>query len=106
MAGLEPITGGTVSIDGRVVSDLQPPHRDIATSRHRDIATLRHRDGLPGDARNPHKSLHDNIAFGMRLRKTPEHEFGRRVVNPAKLLHIDHLLDRWPTALPCCRPAS
>ena len=58
------------------------------------------------DARCPKKSLDDNIAFGMRLRKTPEHEIGRRVVNAAKLLHIDHLLDRWPTALPCCRPTS
>ena len=86
VAGLEPITGGTVSIDGKVVNDLPPRHRDIAMV-FQDYALY------------PHKTLYDNMAFGLRLRKTPEDEIGRRVMDAAKLLHIDHLLDRRPAAL-------
>jgi multiple sugar transport system ATP-binding protein len=86
VAGLEPITGGTISIDGKVVNDLPPRHRDIAMV-FQDYALY------------PHKSLYDNMAFGLRLRKTPEDEIGRRVTDAAKLLHIDHMLDRRPAAL-------
>ena len=86
VAGLEPITGGTVSIDGKVVNDLPPRHRDIAMV-FQDYALY------------PHKTLYDNMAFGLRLRKTPEDEIGRRVMDAAKLLHIAHLLDRRPAAL-------
>ncbi len=47
----------------------------------------------------PHKNLYDNMAFGLRLRKTPEDEIKRRVMDAAKLLRIDHMLDRRPAAL-------
>jgi multiple sugar transport system ATP-binding protein len=86
VAGLEPITGGTVSIDGRVVNALPPRHRDIAMV-FQDYALY------------PHKTLFDNMAFGLRLRKTPEDEIQRRVMDAARLLRIDHMLDRRPAAL-------
>jgi multiple sugar transport system ATP-binding protein len=86
VAGLEPISGGTIAIDGKVVNDLPPRHRDIAMV-FQDYALY------------PHKTLYDNMAFGLRLRKTPEDEIKRRVMEASKLLHIDHMLDRRPAAL-------
>jgi multiple sugar transport system ATP-binding protein len=47
----------------------------------------------------PHKSLYENMAFGLRLRKTPEDEIQRRVMDAARLLRIDHMLERKPSAL-------
>jgi len=86
IAGLEPITEGTVAIDGQVVNALPPRHRDIAMV-FQDYALY------------PHKTLFDNMAFGLRLRQTPEAEIQRRVMDAARLLHIDHMLDRRPAAL-------
>ncbi len=86
VAGLEPITGGSILIDGKVVNDLPPRHRDIAMV-FQDYALY------------PHKTLYDNMAFGLRLRKTPEDDIKRRVMDAAQLLHIAHLLDRRPAAL-------
>ena len=86
IAGLEPITDGTVAIDGQVVNALPPRHRDLAMV-FQDYALY------------PHKTLFENMAFGLRLRKTPEADIQRRVMDAARLLHIDHLLDRRPAAL-------
>ncbi len=86
VAGLEPITGGTVAIDGQVVNALPPRHRDIAMV-FQDYALY------------PHKTLFENMAFGLRLRKTPDDEITRRVMDAARLLRIDHMLDRRPAAL-------
>ena len=86
IAGLEPITGGDVCIDGQRVNDLPPRHRDIAMV-FQDYALY------------PHKTLYENMAFGLRLRKTPEAEIARRVADAAKLLRIEHMLDRRPAAL-------
>ncbi len=86
IAGLESITDGTVSIDGRCVNDVLPRHRDIAMV-FQDYALY------------PHKTLFENMAFGLRLRKTPEAEIRRRVMDAAGLLQIDALLDRKPAAL-------
>jgi len=86
VAGLEPISGGTVAIEGTIVNALPPRHRDIAMV-FQDYALY------------PHKTLYDNMAFGLRLRKTPEDEIKRRVMDAARLLHIDHMLDRRPAAL-------
>ena len=83
IAGLEPITGGDVCIDGQRVNDLPPRHRDIAMV-FQDYALY------------PHKTLYENMAFGLRLRKTPEAEIARRVADAAKLLRIEHMLDRRP----------
>ena len=86
IAGLETISGGEVSIDGHVVNDLPPRARDIAMV-FQDYALY------------PHKNLYDNMAFGLRLRKTPEAEIKQRVMDAAKLLKIDHMLERKPAAL-------
>ncbi len=86
IAGLESITGGEVLIDGVRVNDLPPRARDIAMV-FQDYALY------------PHKTLFENMAFGLRLRKTPEAEIQERVLHAAKLLRIDHMLDRRPSAL-------
>ena len=86
IAGLEPITGGEVHIDGQRVNDLPPRQRDIAMV-FQDYALY------------PHKTLYENMAFGLRLRKTPDTDIERRVMDAAKLLRIDHMLQRRPAAL-------
>ena len=86
VAGLEPISGGEVRIGGEVVNDKPPRARDIAMV-FQDYALY------------PHKSLFENMAFGLRLRKTPEAEIRRRVGDAAELLKITHLLERKPAAL-------
>lgn len=86
IAGLESITEGDVLIDGKRVNDEPPRNRDIAMV-FQDYALY------------PHKSLYDNMAFGLRLRKTPEDEIKQRVMDAARLLRIDHMLDRKPAAL-------
>jgi len=86
IAGLEGISGGDVTIDGKRVNDEPPRNRDIAMV-FQDYALY------------PHKNLYDNMAFGLRLRKTPEDEIKRRVMDAARLLRIDHMLDRKPAAL-------
>ena len=86
IAGLETITGGEARIDGKVINDEPPRNRDIAMV-FQDYALY------------PHKSLYDNMAFGLRLRKTPEEEIKQRVMDAARLLRIDHMLERKPAAL-------
>ncbi len=86
VAGLESITGGEITIDGKLVNDVHPRHRDIAMV-FQDYALY------------PHKTLYENMAFGLRLRKTPEDEIRRRVMEAAQLLRIDHMLERKPSAL-------
>jgi multiple sugar transport system ATP-binding protein len=86
IAGLEGISGGDVEIDGKRVNDEPPRNRDIAMV-FQDYALY------------PHKNLYDNMAFGLRLRGTEESEINRRVMDAAKLLKIDHMLERKPGAL-------
>jgi multiple sugar transport system ATP-binding protein len=86
IAGLEPISGGSVHIGGQVVNELPPRQRDIAMV-FQDYALY------------PHKTLYENMAFGLRLRKTPEEEITRRVMDAARLLKIEPLLQRRPAAL-------
>ena len=86
VAGLEGITEGEMRIDGQRVNDLPPRQRDIAMV-FQDYALY------------PHKTLYENMAFGLRLRKTPEAEIDRRVMDAARLLKIDHMLERRPAAL-------
>jgi multiple sugar transport system ATP-binding protein len=86
IAGLEGISGGDVMIDGKRVNDEPPRSRDIAMV-FQDYALY------------PHKNLYDNMAFGLRLRGTEEAEINRRVIDAAKLLKIDHMLERKPGAL-------
>ncbi|WP_426079058.1 ABC transporter ATP-binding protein [Janthinobacterium sp. PSPC3-1] len=86
VAGLESITGGTISIEGQVVNDLPPRERDIAMV-FQDYALY------------PHKSVFDNLGFGLKLRNFPKAEIEQRVRAAAAILKIEHLLDRKPRAL-------
>jgi multiple sugar transport system ATP-binding protein len=86
IAGLESITGGEVRIGGKVVNGLPPRSRDVAMV-FQDYALY------------THKTLYENMAFGLRLRRTPDDEIRRRVMDAARLLRIDHMLDRRPAAL-------
>ncbi|MFL5966635.1 MAG: ABC transporter ATP-binding protein [Gaiellaceae bacterium] len=86
VAGLEDISGGTVSIGGRVVNDLTPKERDIAMV-------------FQNYALYPHLNVADNIAFGLRLRKTPKTIVDERVHWAARLLGLTPYLDRRPKEL-------
>src|SRR5436853_6685076 len=86
IAGLESMTSGEISIAGTVVNDLPPRARDIAMV-FQDYALY------------PHKSVFENMAFGLRLRKRPLEEIKTRVGNAASILQITHLLDRKPREL-------
>jgi multiple sugar transport system ATP-binding protein len=86
IAGLEEITAGTVSIDGRVVNDVLPKDRDIAMV-------------FQNYALYPHMSVYENMAFGLKLRNFPKNEIETRVREGATLLGLGELLDRKPKAL-------
>jgi len=86
IAGLEEITDGTISIDGKVVNAIAPKDRDIAMV-------------FQNYALYPHMSVYDNLAFGLKLRKYPKPEIETRVRQAAKILGIDTYLDRKPKAL-------
>ena len=86
IAGLEDITEGTLSIGGRVVNDVPPAERGIAMV-------------FQSYALYPHMNLYDNMAFGLKLAKLPQAEIDLAVNNAAKILHIEHLLQRKPKDL-------
>ena len=86
IAGLEEITEGEVYIGDKLVNDVQPKDRDIAMV-------------FQNYALYPHMTVFDNMAFGLKLRRTPKAEIKRRVHEAAKVLEIEHLLDRKPKAL-------
>ena len=86
VAGLEEISGGTLSIGGRVVNDLTPKERDIAMV-------------FQSYALYPHLSVAENIAFGLRLRKTSKSIISERVAWAAKMLDLTPYLDRRPKQL-------
>ena len=86
LAGLEEITDGSIYIGDRVVNDVPPKDRDIAMV-------------FQSYALYPHMSVYDNMAFGLKLRKTPKTEIDKRVKEAAEMLSIGHLLDRKPKAL-------
>ncbi|GAB4209440.1 MAG: ABC transporter ATP-binding protein [Roseiflexaceae bacterium] len=86
LAGLEEITDGSILIGDRVVNDVPPKDRDIAMV-------------FQSYALYPHMSVYDNMAFGLKLRKTPKAEIDKRVKEAAEMLSIGHLLDRKPKAL-------
>ena len=86
LAGLEEITEGTIFIDDRVVNDVPPKDRNIAMV-------------FQSYALYPHMSVYDNMAFGLKLRKTPKAEIERRVGVAADILGIEDLLDRKPKQL-------
>lgn len=86
VAGLEDITEGELYIDGKLVNEIAPKDRDIAMV-------------FQNYALYPHMNVYENMAFGLKLRKFPKSEIDRRVKEAAKILGIEHLLDRKPKAL-------
>jgi multiple sugar transport system ATP-binding protein len=86
VAGLEDISGGTVSIGDRVVNDLTPKERDVAMV-------------FQNYALYPHLTIADNIAFGLRLRKAPKKEIAERVAWAARMLDLSPYLGRRPKEL-------
>ena len=86
VAGLEEITGGTISIGGRVVNDLEPKDRDCAMV-------------FQNYALYPHMSVYDNMAYGLKIRKLPKAEIDRRVNEAAAILELEGFLARKPRQL-------
>ena len=86
LAGLEEISEGDILIGDRVVNDVPPKDRDIAMV-------------FQSYALYPHMSVYDNMAFGLKLRKTPKDEIDRRVKEAADILGLATLLERKPKAL-------
>nr|WP_315463798.1 sn-glycerol-3-phosphate ABC transporter ATP-binding protein UgpC [uncultured Rhodoferax sp.] len=86
IAGLESISGGELQIGNKVVNSLPPKQRGIAMV-------------FQNYALYPHMKVYDNLAFGLKLAGTAKSEIDARVREAAKLLEMDHLLDRFPKQL-------
>lgn len=86
VAGLEEISKGELYIGDRLVNDVAPKDRDIAMV-------------FQNYALYPHMTVFDNMAFGLKLRKVPKDEIKKKVEEAARVLDIEHLLDRRPKAL-------
>lgn len=86
LAGLEEISEGEIAIGDRVVNNVAPKDRDVAMV-------------FQSYALYPHMTVYDNMAFGLKLRKTPKQIIDQRVREAGKSLGIEHLLDRRPRQL-------
>src|SRR5947207_8272989 len=86
IAGLEDITDGEIYIGDRLVNDVPPKDRDIAMV-------------FQNYALYPHMSVYDNLAFGLKLRRTPKRDIDERVRRAAETLGIGQLLNRKPRQL-------
>jgi multiple sugar transport system ATP-binding protein len=86
IAGLEEITGGTISIGSRVVNDLPPKERDIAMVGQNYVLY-------------PRMTVEENLAFGLKLRNTPRAQVKRRVTEAARMLGLEPYLSRHPATL-------
>lgn len=86
IAGLEDISEGELYIDDKLMNETPPKDRDIAMV-------------FQNYALYPHMTVFDNMAFGLKLRKMPKDQIKERVTEAARILDIEHLLDRKPKAL-------
>ena len=86
IAGLEAVSSGTIEIDGRVVNDVPPKHRDIAMV-------------FQNYALYPHMTVAQNLAFALKMRKMDKAEVAKRVADTAAALNLTPLLDRYPRQL-------
>ncbi len=86
LAGLETLSGGEITFDGKPISHLDPKARDIAMV-FQDYALY------------PHMNIAKNMSFALRLAKVSKSEIDEKVLRVAKLLNIAHLLDRKPAEL-------
>lgn len=86
IAGLEDVTRGEIHIGGVKVNDLPPRRRDVAmVFQHYSLY--------------PHLRARDNLGFGLKVRRVPKAEIGKRVEEIADILHVSHLLDRRPAEM-------
>ena len=90
VAGLEDISGGDLYIDGKRMNDVEPKDRDIAMV-------------FQNYALYPHMTVYENMAFGLKIRKVPKDEIDKKVHEAAKILDLEHLLDRKPKRYPAAR---
>ena len=86
IAGLERISSGELIIDGKLMNEVEPKDRDIAMV-------------FQNYALYPHMTVYENMAFALKLRKTPKDEIDKKVREAAKILDLEQLLDRKPKAL-------
>ena len=86
IAGLEVITDGEISINGKVVNQLEPADRDIAMV-------------FQNYALYPHMTVYKNMAYGLKIKRMPKAEIDERVRNAAKILELTEFLDRKPRQL-------
>ena len=86
IAGLEEISDGEFYIDGQLMNDVEPKDRDIAMV-------------FQNYALYPHMTVYDNMAFGLKLRKESKEVINEKVMNAAKILDLERLLERKPKAL-------
>src|SRR5438128_816845 len=86
VAGLEEISEGVIRIGDKVVNDIPPKNRDIAMV-------------FQNYALYPHMTVYKNMAFALKLRGLPKDQINQRVIEAAKILDIEHLLERKPKAL-------
>lgn len=86
IAGLEDISGGTISIAGRVVNEVEPKERDLAMV-------------FQNYALYPHMTVRENISFSLKVRKTPKSEIETRVAEAAGILGLTEYLGRYPKQL-------
>jgi multiple sugar transport system ATP-binding protein len=86
IAGLEPLTGGSVSIGGRVVNDVRPSERDVAMV-------------FETGALYRHLTVSDNLRFGLALRNMPENEIAQRIGAESRVMRLERLLGRKPLTL-------
>lgn len=86
IAGLEDVTEGEIYVDGEYMNDVESCDRDMAMV-------------FQNYALYPHMTVFDNIAYSMKLKKVPKEERKRRVMEAAKILGIEELLDRHPNQL-------
>ncbi len=86
IAGLEDITSGTLEIDGQLVNDLEPKQRGIAMV-------------FQTYAIFPHMTVRENVAFGLTIAKASKEEKETKVAEAARVLQMEHLLDRRPSEL-------
>ena len=86
IAGLEDISGGTISIGDRVINEVEPKHRDIAMV-------------FQNYALYPHMTVAENMGFSLRLARHPRVEIAERIANAARILGLTDYLERYPKQL-------
>ena len=86
IAGLEEVSGGRIEIGGNSVNDVTPAKRGLAMV-------------FQSYALYPHMNVYDNMAFGLKLAKAPKSEIRAKVMDAARMLQLEPLLERYPRQL-------